>query len=669
MARTAGRKHHIDNGPDLQLPMFVPESDWRPPSLADLPQWPENGRVALDIETCDPEIKKTLGPGYRHDHAFIAGYSFAIEDGPSHYVPVRHVGGDNVPDVTLAFDYLRDQARQFRGTLVGANLGYDTDHLATKENVDFLQGQCKFRDVQVADPLICELHDSYALDTICARWGITGKDETLLRDAARHYNVDPKAGLYKLPGRYVGPYGEQDVRAPLRLMRRLEREIDEQGIWDVFHLECAVQPVLINMRRRGVRIDQDRLAQVETWSLTQESEALAQVTHATGIKLAVGDVWKAKALAPALEYIGVELKETAKGQPNIDKEVLTRIDHPVAKNLLWARKVNKLRTTFAQSIRTHMVKGRIHTTFNQLRKTDEAGSAKGAAFGRLSSELPNLQQQPARDQFAKLWRSIYLPEEGSIWGCLDYSQQEPRWTAYYAELTSLQGGHEAAQRYRDDPNMDSYQPLADLTGLSRKVIKVVYLGLSYGMGGAKLSRSLGLGTRWAIFGEAYGDTRHYSSEMEARLEAGSGERVFEVAGVEGQGLIDSFNAGAPFVRKLAKAAQKSANSKGFIRTIGGRRCRFPEDPAGSGYWGAYKAMNRLIQGSAADQMKKALVALDAAGYFLQLQVHDESDSSFESLEQAREAGRIQADVIPISVPFKVDVECGENWGEIEEIAA
>lgn len=661
------RKRKPDNSNSLQLPMFTPESSWRPPHLGDLPEWPRNGRVGIDIETKDPNLKE-LGPGPRRKTGFISGVSFAIEDGPSFYLPVRHKGGDNVENPDGVWAYLAGQARSFQGILTGANLGYDLDWLATREDVDFLQGHCTLRDVQVADPLIYEMHDRYNLEIICERWGLPGKDETLLRDAADHYGVDPKIGLWKLPARFVGPYAERDCVAPLQVLRKQEAQIEEQDLWDVFNLECAVQPVLIKMRQRGVRIDQDQLAQVEDWSQRQEAEALAAVRHQTGVDLQVGDVWKAKAIAPALEAIGITLKTTAQGAPQIDKEVLAHIDHPVAEKLAWARKVNKLRTTFAQSVRTHMVDGRIHCTFNQLRKTTEFGNTRGAAYGRLSCENPNLQQQPARDEFAQLWRSIYLPEEGSVWGCDDYSQQEPRMLVHFADLVGVPGASEAAERYRTDPSTDSHQMMADLTGLPRKQAKIIYLGLCYGMGGGKLCRSLDLPTRWAVYNRGAGRSASYNvfeTQMEAIEHSKQfGGRPFEAAGEEGQRILDTFNARAPFIKEMAKRAESVAKRRGYIKTVGGRRCRFPA-ARGGGYDWAHKALNRLIQGSSADQTKKSLVECDAAGYYIQLQVHDEIDGSFESPGAAKAMGQIMENVYELGVPFKVDVEVGPSWGEVE----
>lgn len=648
-------------GGPLQMPLFAPESTWSPPVLSELPSWADAKRICVDVETKDQHLKQ-LGIGVRRG-GFITGVSFTIEDGPSAYLPIRHEGGDNL-DEAQVLAYLRAQAKDFKGDLVGANLQYDLDYLL-EDGIDFQQVRY-FRDIQVADPLIYELHMSYSLQNIAERHGFAGKDVSLLEEAARIYGVDPKSGMWRLPARYVGPYAERDTQEPLRILRRQERRIDDEDLWDIWNLESKVLPCLVRMRRRGVRVDLERLRGVEEWSLTQEAEALAKVKHATGHSIAVGDVWKAGALAPALEAIGVKLEETSTGQPQIDKFLLGGIDHEVARSIAWARKVNKLRTTFAASVRTYMVDGRIHCTFNQIAREDEKGDQKGARYGRLSCVDPNLQQQPSRDEFATMWRSIYIPEEGAEWVANDYSQQEPRWTTHFAAVMDLPKARVAAQAYWDDPDLDNHQFMADLTGLPRKFAKNIYLGLCYGEGGAKLSRDCGLPTRWALSSGRGRERRvqYFATReetLEARREVEDGY-MFEAAGEEGQEIIDKFDSRAPFIKLLAKKAEAQAKKNGFIKTVGGRKLHFPQRPDGSYDW-THKALNRLIQGSSADQTKEALVALDAAGHFIQLQVHDEIDGSVATREEAYAMANVMRDIRKAEVPFRVDTEIGPSWGE------
>lgn len=667
----------------LQPPLFEPHSEWRPTALVDMPSWAGAKRVGFDLETKDDHLKE-LGPGCRRPGNFIAGVSFAIEDGPSHYLPIRHEGGDNL-DAQGVLAYIREQAKTFTGDLVGANLSYDLDWSA-EEQIEFKEVRY-FRDVQVAEPLIDELQMSYSLDNILKRHGMAGKATDGLKEAAAAYGLDPKAGMWRLPARHVGEYAEGDAWKALALLRRQEKIIDDQDLWDIYNLESQVLPVLVRMRRRGVRVDIDRLRGVEDWALEEEAKALAEVAHHTGVRIAVGEVWKPELLARALTEIGVVLPKTASGAESVTSDLLKSVHHPVATALGKARKVNKIRTTFAASVRTHMVNGRIHCTFNQLRRSkdenEDSDDSKGGRFGRLSCDTPNLQQQPSRDDeeldftgVAERWRSIYIPEEGGEWVTNDFSQQEPRWMTHYAEACELPRAREAGDRYRNDPKTDSHTLMAtlvygaDIVNADKAVFKrrrdeckQIALGVMYGMGGAKLCRKLKLPTRWAVFSRR-GSTSYYETAEEARAAARQVEdgRAFEVAGVEGQAIIDKFDHELPYVRGLAKMCEKKAKKVGYITTILGRRCRMPVKEDGSFDW-CHKALNRLIQGSSADQTKRAVVELDRAGFPIQLQVHDEIDFTVYNRQQAADAADIMRNCVPASVPFQVDSEIGPSWGE------
>lgn len=664
-----------------QLPLFTPESSWTPPSMSDLPTSWGSGRVGIDTETRDEDLPR-LGPGVRRG-AYIAGVSFAIEDGPAFYLPIRHGDGGNM-DPSQVLRYLRDMGATFDGTLCGANLGYDLDHLA-EEGVEYPRVQW-FRDVQIADPLINELHMSYSLEAITQRHGIPGKDEGVLQEALAVYGYKgrhAKAGLWSLHSKYVGPYAEQDARLPLTLLRRQEREIEAQDLWGVYNLESRVLPVLVKMRRRGVAVDLDRLDQVERWAREQQQLAIDAANQLTHHRLSFADITNTGAIATVLRDLGVELPKTATGKDSVTAAVLEGLDHPIGEHLRRAKKMSTLRTTFCDGVRDHLTNGRIHCTFNQMRRQKDDGSddTEGAAYGRLSSANPNLQNQPARDpEIGPMWRSIYIPDPGGVWASLDYSQQEPRQAVHFAveagpQLIGEQAHRaalEAARRFREDPSTDFHQMMADMAGIPRKPAKNIFLGLSYGMGGAKLCRDLGLPTVWRL-SWTEGRRRRFKdfqTREECVQKANAGRaggykiRYWEAAGPEGQQLMDTFDQRVPFVRKMANHCQDLAETQGYIETLSGRRCRFPMKDNGEWDW-VHKAFNRLIQGSSADQTKMAVVAMDAAGVPLQLQVHDEVDYTAESREAAQEAARIMEDVVPLQVPMRVDVECGPSWGEAE----
>jgi len=418
-----------------EMPLFQPKVDYQPPNLSQLPSWRCAELVGIDIETHDPDLKR-LGPGVRRG-AYIVGVSFSISGGPSVYLPMRHRGGDNL-DPEQVLRYLREQAAVFTGTIAGANMQYDLDFLA-QAGVVFRRAKW-FRDVQVADPLIDELHDSYSLDAIAKRWGFPGKNESVLRDAASAWGVSAKAQMYELPARYVAEYAARDASLVLDILAHQEKEIRRQGITEVYDLESRLLPVLVKMRRRGIRVDLNALDRIEQWSETEEQSQLDNIFDETGVRIRLGDVWKPGALAKALRKSGVDLATTPKsGKPQVNKELLDNLKDkvPVASMIDRARRVNKLRTTFASSVRHYLCGDRIHCTFNQLRRTDD-GSNRGARYGRLSSTDPNLQQQPSREDFAAAWRSIYVPD-GDLWCAADYSQQEPRMLTHNQLCRSRRG--------------------------------------------------------------------------------------------------------------------------------------------------------------------------------------------------------------------------------------
>lgn len=668
----------------MKLPLFTPRSEWTPPNLATLPSWREAKRVAVDIETHDPQLT-TLGPGVRRD-GYIVGVSFAIEDGPAAYLPVAHHGGGNLDRATV-FRYLRDQAKDYKGDIAGANLGYDLDFLA-EEEVVFSQARF-FRDVQVAEPLLDELQYTYNLDVIAQRRGLPGKDEGLLRQASSALGIDPKKQMWRLHSKFVGAYGEQDCRLPLQLLRLQEREIDSQGLWRIYDLESRLLPVLLKMRRRGVRLDFDHLDRMEAWSIKEEDAALKELARLTGIHLTREDTTKSKAFLPMIEQMGVKIPRTdpterfPEGQPSLQADWLDTLEGPIGGLINRARKFNKLRGTFVASRRAHAVNGRIHPTFVQLRSEkpgmDDDG---GARYGRCASRDPNLQQEPARDEeIGPEWRKVYLPEEGAEWGCLDYSQQEPRWAVHYAEELKESGASEAGDRYRNDPNTDNHDMMTILIygqeawdswdPATRKVkrggAKNIFLGLCYGEGEAKLCHDVGLPTVW--------EERPWSQ----------GRKV-ECAGPEGAKLLALFHQKVPWLAGTSRRATKFAAKNGYVRTVLGRRCRFPVAIGLGGrpkrdrqgrlvYDWTHKAFNRVIQGSSGDQMKKAMVDADAAGLVhedlsrdsINLQVHDELDGSFFDRKKIHELVEIMKQAVRCRVPHKVDAEAGPNWAEIKKL--
>lgn len=666
-----------------QMPLFKPVSDWMPPDLNSLPDWGQAKRIGFDTETCDKHLRK-LGCGVRRG-GYIVGASVAIEDGPKFYLPWAHEGGDNLPKENC-LRYLRAQAKTFTGEVCGANLAYDLDY-SLEAGIDF--PVCKgYRDIQIADAIIGELELSYSMENIAHRWEFEGKFESMLYAGAEAYSIpvkEVKQNIYRLPARYVGAYAVEDADLPLKILRKQERRIEEDdandervsqlgadkyGLRRVYDLESKLLPILVRMRRRGVAVDMDRLDQVERWLAQRERDNLAEVRRLTGFQIPFGAVMTASKLKPALEQAGFKVSTTSDGNDSVTNEALDSSDNPVAKLISFARKVNKIRTTFVASLREYEVGGRIHCTFHQMRKTeDDRDKEAGAKYGRMSCTDPNLQQQPSGSRattddeilLAVTWRSVYRPDTG-MWASCDLKQQEPKWSFHFSSLLRLPKAAEVCQMLRDDPTMDTYIPIVKVANVKRGIAKIIWLARCYGQGEGTMCEALGLPTEMVIWDRDAHKPIAYETPRGREL-ARKGGRVYKGAGEAGKAIIDAVDSQLPFLKQAAKIAKQRAEERGYVTTYLGRRCHFPQRENGQ-YDFAHKAFNRIIQGSAAEQTKEIVIALNSAGHELQLQVHDEVTASVRDKAHAEEIAAIMRTAVPsLLVPTVVDIETGPSWGE------
>lgn len=660
--------------------------------MSSLPSWRDAKRVSIDVECRDEDLME-LGPGVRRDPSrnYVCGIAFAIEDGPAHYLPIRHEGGDNLPEEQV-WRYLQDQFAEYSGIVTGCALEYDLDWLwhggrsdATRVRMPRVS---KYVDTQVNDVLIDELRDHYSLNAMCERWGLPPKNEAALTQAASAYRVHPKGGLWRLPARYVGDYGIGDVLRPLQILRRQEVEIAKQELGQICELEHLFTPLCPEMRHRGIRIGMDRVESIEREALEVETEELRKVRHATGVEIAVDDVWTPEVLGRALERCGysppcsqkILKKGTVKREYSVDNDFLGQRCGEVGRWLRRAREWNKLRTTFCAQMKKYAIRSgdgewRIHPTTNQLKSEDDdrltrggkKGKSKGVRYGRTSCTDPSVQNQPIRhDEFGLKWRSIFLPDRGARWACSDWAQQEPRIMVSAAEKRGLPGAREFADEYRRNPRLDIHGKLTELSGRpksDRKIIKNYVNGRLYGMGDAKLCDHLGLPTLPVI-----------GRDGTQLIRDG---RPMRKAGPEGQAIIDEFRVFAPWIDDLTRDAAETARRRGHIWTVLRRKCRFPvrtDERGRQVYDYVHKAGNRYGQGSAADQMKATAVAARREGIPIQMIVHDEFNHSFTDIRVARRLKELQENTIKFGVPMLVDLEIGNetdggSWGELEKDAA
>src|SRR6056300_58462 len=645
--------------------MIVPQTEWNMPT--DFPDLRDADEIAIDLETKDPDLK-TKGSGSIIGNGEVVGIAVAV-DGYKGYFPIAHEAGPNL-NRKKTLEWFKDICES-PATKIFHNAMYDVcwiRNLGIKINGLII-------DTMIAASLIDENRFSYTLNTLSWHHLSEGKSEARLNEAAKERGLDPKADMWRMPAMEVGAYGEKDAELTLRLWHKLKKVIVEDDLQDIFNLETDLFPCLVDMRHLGVRVDIEKADLLKTRLATREEKLLREIKKETGIDT---QIWAAQSIAKVFDKLMLPYSRTEKtDSPSFTKNFISNHDHPVVNMIAEARKINKVRTTFIDTIFKHEHNGRIHADINQIRSDDG-----GTVTGRFSYSNPNLQQIPARDpETGPLLRSLFIPEQGCKWGTFDYSQQEPRLVAHYALKFGLPSVNQIADSYENDPSTDFHKIVAEMASIPRSQAKTINLGLFYGMGKAKLQGELGV----------------------------SKEKSVE--------LFAKYHGQAPFVKQLMNKVMKAAESKGQIKTLLGRRCRFPKyEPVLRGAdWGTYvpaedhermlelqemgphlkdfegkiikdkdgnpkrnywyqnstrraftyKALNKLIQGSAADMTKKAMVDLYKEGLIGHIQIHDELDFSIESESQADKIKQIMEQAVNLEVPNKVDYEKGPNWGEIK----
>ena len=614
----------------MQIPLFKPQTEWLPPT--EFPDLSKHDEIAIDLETKDPDLIK-MGSGSVTNRGDITGVAVAVR-GWSGYYPIAHEGGGNMDRKKVL--------KWFQGVLstpatkIFHNAMYDVCWIRALG----LSINGKIVDTMIASALVDENQMRYDLNNCSKRYTGKTKNETDLYAAAKDWGVDAKAEMYKLPAIYVGAYAEKDAELTLELWQELKKEILHQDIQSIFDLETELFPCLVDMRFLGVRVDVEAAHILKEDLHKQEKELLQKIKKETQIDV---QIWAARSIAQVFQKLNLPYDTTEKtNSPSFTKNFLQNHPHPLVKRIARAREINKAHTTFIDTILKHNHKGRIHAEINQLR-----GDNGGTVTGRFSYSNPNLQQIPARNkELGPRIRSLFLPEEGHTWGCFDYSQQEPRLVVHYATLQNLYGVDEVLNAYHEG-DADFHTIVADMAEIPRSQAKTINLGLFYGMGKNKLQAELGV----------------------------SKDKAEE--------LFRQYHGKVPFVKQLMDAVMRRAQDSGKIRTLLGRLCRFhlwepnqfgihkalPHDKAlmehGPGIKRAYtyKALNRLIQGSAADMTKKAMIELHKEKIIPHIQVHDELDISVDN--NADRIKEIMEQAVSLEVPNKVDYESGPNWGIIK----
>lgn len=638
------------------MPKIPTDIIWTPPQ--EFPRLDSAKELVIDVETYDPDLK-TKGPGVRRD-GYIVGLAVATED-RSWYFPMNHdhpykydPNNYNMPREKVLKWAKRELCRPGIPK-IGANIIYDLDYL-WHEGVE-IPGP--YYDILIAEPLIDENQFKFSLESTANKYlGEGKKSDRLYEWLAAAYGGKPTRGdqarnIWRAPPELVGEYALGDVELPCRILREQRDIIGKEGLDRVFDIESRLTPMMLAMRRRGVRVGLEA-ANVLDDELSRDADEIRVKLDALGINPHAG--------ATIAEYCrgkNIEHAYTADGNPSFVSQWLESHDDDVLRSIAMIRHLDKHKGTFIQgAILGNQIAGRIHCQFNQL-KSDEYGTVSG----RFSSSNPNLQNIPVRTELGQRIREIFLPDDGEEWHSDDWSQIEFRMLVHYAYAQYGRNPQSPAAQtrlaYLEDSSTDFHQVVAELTGIDRKPAKNINFGLVYGMGEPTMARNLG--------------------------------RSLEAV----KPMFEQYHSRLPFIRDLYNECNGRARNRKWIKTYLGRRRRWnrfestdwdqsrahgtmSEEAAKSRYGNKYrpanthKALNALLQGSAADIMKLAMVNIweagicDVLGAPL-LTVHDELNWSVPKTTEAQkahsEAKRIMETCVKLNVPLLCDSNHGGNWGE------
>lgn len=672
-----------------QIPLLTPDSNWTVPT--ELPDLTRIGEIGLDTETKDEGLLFSRGPGWAFGAGYIAGVCVAWREGKNKrkiYVPVRHPETECFPKDQVA-RWVRDITRKNR--VVFHNAGYDIGWLQTDMGVP---PPAVIDDTACMAVMIDENrrgHKPYSLDSIAEWRGVAGKNMSALEEAAEIYGVrkeDAVKNIWRLPARYAGPYGEQDPETTLDLAHDMRPELIRQGLIGAYETEMRLVPMVHAMRRRGIRLDLDRAERLRDALLARSEAALARLSQELKTRVGMDEIRSNSWLVSRFsqENVPYNKKTNDKGNEtaSFEKDWMRASKHWLPRLVAEAKQCREAADKFVQSyLIDHAHNGRVHASINQFRSDDG-----GTRSHRFSYAEPPLQQMPSRPdpvedwlitgEIAKEIRGAFLPEEGDLWFSPDYSQQEYRLIVHYAEKLGCAKASDAADKYRNDPKTDFHNLVVELTGLTRRRAKDCNFAKAFGAGVPKFALMTGM-------------------ELE-----------------EAKSVMGQYDGEMPFVKELGSRCSKAASNRGYIVMIDGARSHFdrwevawlekeerergwsegwdmlPCDLAEATMrqrgevpraWRAddeskhpwlgkrlkraetHKAMNRLIQGSAARQMKRSMAECYENGYLPMLQMHDELSFSLTDPKIGEHIVEIMMHSVETNVPMLVDAEWGRNWGE------
>lgn len=562
--------------------------------------------------------------------AEIVGVSFAVNAGDAAYLPLAHDYADAPLQITraTALQQLKPLLENPRLKKIGHNIKYDYEVLANY--AIYLQG--------IAYDTMLE---SYVLDSASNKHDMDSLALKYLAWSTIHYEDVAGKGAKQIPFNQVpiaaaATYAAEDADVTLQLHQTLNAKLTEKpNLAKVFaELEMPLITVLARMERTGVLIDAEMLKK-QTLELEQRLNTLEQEIFK--ISALEFNLNSPKQLQEIL-YVKLNLpvlKKTPTGQPSTAEDVLQELalDYPLPKLIIEYRTLSKLITTYTKRLpeQINPTTQRIHTSYNQT----------GAATGRLSSSEPNLQNIPVRMQEGRRIRQAFIAPLGCKIISADYSQIELRIMAHISNDPNLLAAF--AQ------NLDVHQataaevlgiPLAAVTSEERRAAKAINFGLIYGMSAFGLAKQLGIDRNAA------------------------------------QEYIDRYFARYPLIKTYMEETRAKARTQGYVETLWGRRLYLPEINSSQVLRqkaAERTAINAPLQGSAADIIKRAMLALDA---WLQqhpesqakmiMQVHDELVFEVATAQAPQFVDIIRTHMMnaaTLKVPLLVDIGIGNNWDE------
>ena len=629
----------------------IPDTGWR--SAAYYPDLSSAKLIAVDCET--KELDFDNGPGWARGTGHIVGVSVATDNGFCRYYPIRHELGaeDNLPAYEV-LGWLKRELGRANQPKVGANITYDIGWL----NHEGVEVAGLIMDVQFAEALL-DPGARVALERLGRKYVGEGKDSSAMyewiRQAYAPNKGEERGEIWRTPPRLVGYYAESDARLPIDIIQRQWPLLRQWGLKDVFMMECELIPLMIAMRFEGVTVDVEQ-AKLKDDFLSGEIEKMKrQVSDGIGF---IVNVNSGRDLAKAFDKLGLEYPRTEAGNPSFTADFLAGMHHPFAQLITEIKSFQKIQSTFVRGyILEKNIKGKLFAQFHQMRSDDG-----GAVSGRFSSSDPNLQNIPSRHKIlGPLCRSLFIPDYSHAeWWSADYAQIEYRFMVHFA---IGDGADEIRQIFIEDPEVDYHQVMVDIIHsasgilIERKPAKTINFGLLYGM----MLKTL-------------------ASKMAMTQQAAAP-------------ILDAYHKGAPFIGQTMKYYEDLVYEQGYVETILGRKSFFnlwvpkrgfgkqplPRDLALEQYGpgiklaDTHKAINRVLQGSAADQMKAGMLKGWKDGVFditgvPRLTVHDELNFSKRDKSKATEDGfkelvNIMQTVIPLRIPVIAETGVGPSWNE------